>query len=150
MRSRSARLGFTFRYSMTSASTPRSPRISRAPLDLLHTGLWYTTTLSSVMTRRLPLVGIVEIGERRNRRRRDRAREQFEVARTRHVDRAERRQVRRRPLHVEQRAPTGAHEIDERDHRDLRRVGDAVELRLRREQSADGDAVETTDERVAP
>src|SRR3954468_20808846 len=150
MRSRSARDGFAFRYSITSASTPRSPRISSAPRDLLHTGLWYTTTLSSVMTPRLPLVAIVRIRKRRNGRRRDGGCEQLEVPRTRHVDRAERRQVRRRPLHVEQHATAGAHEVDERDHRDLRRVGDAVELRLRREQSADGDAVETPDERVAP
>ena len=33
--------------------------------------------------------------------------------------------------------PPARMQVDERDHRDLRRVGDAVELRLRREQPAD-------------
>src|SRR3954447_4592629 len=117
MRSRSARLGFALRYSMTSASTPRSPRISSAPRDLLHTGLWYTTTLSSVMARRLPLA---RIGERGDGRTRDRVGDELEVAGARHVDGPERREVRRGPLHVEQPATARAHELDERHHRDLR------------------------------
>ncbi len=38
----SARSGGVFRYSTTSGSTPRSDRISSAPRDLLHRGLWKT------------------------------------------------------------------------------------------------------------
>src|SRR5262249_40325987 len=126
MRSRSARVGFAFTYSITSVSPPRWSRISRARRDLLHTGLWYTTT-SSVMVRRLPLV---RLGEGGHGGCSNRLRDQREVTGTRHVDRAERRQVRSRPLHVEEHTTTSAHEIDECDDRDLRRVRHAMELRL--------------------
>ena len=95
--------GCALRYSITSTSTPWSPRISSAPRDLLHTGLWYTTIGSdqSLLMRagyRSPPSGNVAIGGRATA-----AATSSRYRLAWHVDGTERRQVRRRPLHVEQR-----------------------------------------------
>ena len=137
MRSRSARVGGAFRYSITSTSTPRSPRISSAPRDLLHTGLWYTRIVSEllVMARRLPPV---DVGERRHRAGRATASATSSRYRSRGTSTAP-SDARCGVVHCTSSnvPPPVAQQVDERDDRDLRRVGDPVELRLRREQSAD-------------
>src|SRR3977135_2797298 len=78
MRSRVARSGGAFRYSTTSASTPRSRRMSSAPRDLLHAGLWYTSTSAmrsgyalTIPTGPPPRAEAVDPGARRGQRRGD-------------------------------------------------------------------------------
>ena len=121
---------------MTSTSTPLSPRISSAPRALLHTGLWYTTIASSsVMVREAtpPSPSGNVVARRRPTARGDRA------PGTGRAGRRPRRATRGAASSTARRATsaTVAHQLDECDDRDLRRVGDAVELRLGREQPAD-------------